>query len=484
MARRRGLDILSQTVKDALLGALREPARGAAAADRDTGTPAPGDDARLEGRAYEGARAIGKTPRSNQFRDLPEMSGIRTQKAVADLLGVANPFFRIHDGRAGATTHIDGREHINFASYNYLGLNGHPDVNAAAKAAIDRYGTSVSASRLVAGERAIHGELERHLADFIGVEDAVVFVSGHATNVGAIGHLMRAKDLILHDALIHNSVLVGAELSGAARRPFAHNDFDALEDLLASRRHEHARCLIAVEGLYSMDGDHPDLARLVELRDRYDSWLMVDEAHSLGVLGATGRGLAEELGINPAAVDIWMGTLSKTLAGCGGYIAGSTALVEYLKFTAPGFVYSVGMPPPVAAAATAALALLAAEPERVAKLRANGRLFVELARKAGLDIGTSAGFAVVPVMVGDSLRAVHLANRLLDRGINVLPIVHPAVPERAARLRFFLTAEHEPEHIKTGVETLAEEMTRLAQSGFGIKKALAIAKATRHANSF
>jgi 8-amino-7-oxononanoate synthase len=471
MARRRGLDVLSKTVKETLLGALREPARGAA--DGHAGAAAPG----------KRSGAIRQAPRRNAFGDLPEMSDIRMQKAVADVLGVANPFFRVHDGRAGAMTHIDGRGHINFASYNYLGLNGHPDVNAAAKAAIDRYGTSVSASRLVAGERAIHRELERRLADFLGVEDAVVFVSGHATNVGTIGHLMRAKDLILHDALIHNSVVVGAELSGAARLPFAHNDLDALEDLLASRRHEHERCLIAVEALYSMDGDLPDLARLVELRDRYDAWLMVDEAHSLGVLGATGRGIAEELGINPTAVDIWMGTLSKTLSGCGGYIAGSTALAEYLKFTAPGFVYSVGMPPPVAAAAIASLALLAAEPERVAKLRANGRLFIELAKKAGLDTGTSAGFAVVPVMVGDSLRAVQLANRLLDRGINVLPIVHPAVPERAARLRFFLTAEHEPEHIKAGIEAVAEEMARLVKSGFGIKMVAAVAKATRRHES-
>src|SRR5436309_8618452 len=287
---------------------------------------------------------------------------------------------------------------------------------------------------------------------------------------------MRARDLILHDVLIHYSVVVGAELSGAARRQFAHNDLDALEELLAANRHEHDRCLIVVEGLYSMDGDYPDLGRLIELRDRYDAWLMVDEAHSLGVLGRTGRGIAEEFGIDPNAVDIWMGTLSKTLSGCGGYIAGSTALVEFLKFTAPGLVYSVGMPPPVAAAAIASLAILAAEPERVAKLRANGRLFVELANAAGLDTGTSAGFAVVPVMVGDSLRAVHLANRLLERGVNVLPIVHPAVPERAARLRFFITAEHEPEQIRTGVDTVADEMAQLAHVGFGIRMAAALAK--------
>jgi 8-amino-7-oxononanoate synthase len=469
MARKRGLDVLSQTAKDALLGVLREPRHNA-------GTNGDGSRPRQAPLAQQGSRR-------NPFSDLPGMSELRTQKAVADLVGVANPFFRVHDGRAGATTRIDGREHINFASYNYLGLNGHPSVNAAAKAAIDRYGTSASASRLVAGERAVHRELERRLADFIGVEDAIVFVSGYATNVTTIGHLMRAKDLVLHDAVIHNSVVVGAELSGATRRPFAHNDLDSLEDLLASGRDAHERCLIVVEGLYSMDGDYPDLVRLVELRDRYDAWLMVDEAHSLGVLGATGRGLAEECGVDPTAVDIWMGTLSKTLSGCGGYIAGSAALAEYLRFTAPGFVYSVGMPPPVAAAAIASLGILAAEPERVAKLRANSRLFVELAKAAGLDTGTSAGLAVIAVMVGDSLRAVHLANRLFDRRINVLPIVHPAVPEKAARLRFFLTAEHEPEQIRTVVEAVAGEMAALEKAGFGIKMVAALAKATRRGSA-
>lgn len=462
MARRPGL--LSQRMRDSLLGALREPSRPAQPMEAAEGKPKPAKKAR---------------PRRSPFADLPELTEIRTQKAVADMLGVANPFFRTHDGRAGATTQIDGREHLNFASYNYLGLNGHPHVNAAAKAAIDQYGTSVSASRLVAGERPIHRELEQRIAAFMGVEDAIVFVSGHATNVATIGHLMRPKDLVLHDALIHNSVMVGANLSGAARRSFAHNDLDALEEILAARRHEHERCLIVVEGLYSMDGDFPDLARLVDLKERYDAWLMVDEAHSLGVLGKTGHGIAEEFGVDPNRIDIWMGTLSKTMSGCGGYIAGAAPLIEFLKFTAPGFVYSVGMPAPIAAAAIASLDILEREPERVTKLRENGKLFVELAKEAGLDVGFSAGFCVVPVMVGDSLRSVHLANRLLERGINALPIVHPAVPERQARLRFFLTSEHEPEQIRRAVEITAEEMAGLAKAGFGIKMAATVIKATR-----
>lgn len=461
MSGRRGIGGLSRSAKDGILGALRAAA------------PKPAENAQLVPRP----KAVRK--RRNSFADLPELKDLQTQQAVADLLNVPNPFFRTHDGRAGATTDIDGRPHINFASYNYLGLNGHPEVSAAAKAAIDQYGTSVSASRLVAGERPFHRELEDRLAAFYGVEAALVFVSGHATNVGTIGHLMRANDLILYDSLAHNSIVVGANLSGATRRMFPHNNLDTLEEMLVQHAHGHDRMLVVVEGLYSMDGDFPDLARLVALRERYGFWLMVDEAHSLGVLGKTGRGIAEECGVDAGEIDIWMGTMSKTLSGCGGYIAGSKALVDYLKFTAPGFVYSVGMPPPVAAAAIASLDLLEREPERVAKLRANGLRFVEKAREAGLDVGDSAGFAISPVMVGDSLRAVHLANRLLERGVNALPIVHPAVPERAARLRFFLTSEHSFEQIDEAVAVTADEHAKLAKAGFGIKMAAALAKATR-----
>lgn len=463
MSQRRGIGALSRSAKDGILGAIR--AQPKVEAEKPAG-PTPTVVTR-------------RAKRGDRFADLKELKDVKTQQAVADLIGVQNPFFRMHDGCAGATTHIDGRTHINFASYNYLGMNGHPEVNAAAKAAIDHYGVSCSASRLVAGERPIHRELEHKISEFYGVDDAVAFVSGHATNVAAIGHLMRANDLIVYDALAHNSIVVGATLSGAARRMFAHNDLDALEEILIRQAHAHERVLVAVEGLYSMDGDFPDLARLVKMRDRYGFWLMVDEAHSLGVLGKTGGGIAEECGVDPKEVDIWMGTLSKTLSGCGGYIAGSHSLVEYLKFSAPGFVYSVGMPPAVAAAAIACFDLLKKEPERVTKLRANGERFVQKAKEAGLDVGEASGTAIVPVMVGDSLRAVHLANRLLERGVNALPIVHPAVPERSARLRFFITSDHSFEQIDEAVAVTAEEHHGLAKAGFGIKMAAALAKATR-----
>ena len=239
---------------------------------------------------------------------------------------------------AGATTVIDGKTFINYSSYNYLGLGGHPDVNDAAKEAIDRYGTSASADRLVSGERPIHRQLEREFADLHGVDDCVVFVSGHATNVSTIGALFGPKDLIVHDALIHNSAMLGIQVSGARRIPFAHNDWHALDQLLTQCRMQYERVLIVVEGIYSMDGDFPDLPRLVGIKHRHRAFLMVDEAHSLGTMGSGELGLQQHFGLRGTDVDIWMGTLSKALASCGGYVAGETALVEHLKCAAPGFV--------------------------------------------------------------------------------------------------------------------------------------------------
>ena len=396
-----------------------------------------------------------------RFDQHPDYQQLRILNEGAEKLGVGNPFFRMHDGLAGATTSIDGKSFTNFSSYNYLGLGGHPAVNAAAKAAIDRYGTSASASRLVSGERPIHRELEQALAAAHGVDDCVVFVSGHATNVSTIGHLFGPKDLIVHDALIHNSALVGSQLSGARRIPFAHNDWAALDQLLTQCRLQYERVLIVVEGLYSMDGDVPDLPRFVDIKRRHRAFLMVDEAHSFGILGRNGLGIQEHYGLSGSDVDIWMGTLSKTLASCGGYIAGERALVEHLKCAAPGFVYSVGMPPPAAAAALAALKVLQAEPQRPQALRARGRQFLDTAREFGINTGLSIGLSVIPAITHSSLRAAQLSEALFHRKINVQPIVYPAVQERAARLRFFISSEHTEAQIRTTVEALAQEMRRL-----------------------
>lgn len=396
-----------------------------------------------------------------RFHLHPGYQQLRIINDGAERMGIANPFFRQHQGIAGATTRIDGREYLNFASYNYLDLSGHPESSAAAKTAIDRYGTSVSASRIVSGERPVHRELEQAIAGLYGVDEAIVLVSGHATNVTAIGHLFGPKDLILHDELIHNSILQGITLSGARRLPFAHNDWAALENVLAEQRHQFERVLIVLEGLYSMDGDYPDLPRFVELKRRFSTFLMVDEAHSLGVMGKTGQGIREHFGLRGRDVDIWMGTLSKTLAGCGGYLAGETALVEHLKFLAPGFLYSVGMSPPLAAASLAALRIMLREPERVAVLRQRGRFFLDQAKAKGLDTGASTGYAVIPVITGSSIRAARLSEALFDQGVNVLPILYPAVPEKSARLRFFVSCQHTEEQIRATVDRVAQELDRL-----------------------
>lgn len=391
-----------------------------------------------------------------RFDRHPGYEKMLVPKAAADRLGLRNPFFIAHDGVAGAVTRIDGREYSNFSSYNYLGLSGHPAINKAAKDAIDRYGTSASASRLVAGERPIQRDLEEALAELYEVEDCIVFVSGHATNVSTIGYLFGPRDLVIHDSLIHNSVLEGIKLAGSARRSFTHNDTAALDAILAEIRGQFERVLIVVEGHYSMDGDIPDLPALIDIKRRHKAFLMVDEAHALGVLGATGKGLHEHFSVAGKEVDIWMGTLSKTLAGCGGYIAGERALVEHLKYAAPGFVYSVGIAPPLAAASLAALRIMLKEPERVARLQENGQMFLKLAQENGLDTGTSRGFAIAPAISGSSLRAVKLSNRLFECGINVQPIIYPAVDEKAARLRFFLSCLHTEAQIKKAVEMVKE----------------------------
>jgi 8-amino-7-oxononanoate synthase len=397
--------------------------------------------------------------------DVSKLEGfreIRVIREAAEFLGISDPFFRVHEGIAGAETVIDGRRFVNFASYNYIGLNGHPDIVSAARAAIDRYGTSVSASRPVSGERPVHRDLEHALARVHGTEDCVVLVGGHSTNVTVIGHLLGRDDVIVHDALIHNSIVQGAMLSGARRVPFPHLDHEAADRLLREARPRGGHALLVIEGHYSMDGDVPDLPAFIAVARRNRAWLMVDEAHALGVLGPRGFGTADRFGVDPGEVDIWMGTLSKSLVSCGGYIAGSKDLVDFLKVAAPGFVFSVGMAPPAAAAALAALELLEREPERVRRLNDRAALFLRLAREGGLDVGGSIGASIVPVVTGSSIRAGRLAQALFHRGVNVQPILYPAVPERAARLRFFATASHTEEQIRDTVEILLEESRRVA----------------------
>lgn len=379
-------------------------------------------------------------------------------------LGIASPYFEVHEGVPGASTVVGGTKMSNFSSYDYLGLAGSAEVTAAAKEAIDRYGASTSASRAASGERPVHRQLEAAIARHIGVQDALVFVGGHATNVTVLGHIAGPGDLIVHDAFAHNSILLGAQLSGARRLSFPHNDIPTLDRRLEQLRPQFQRVFVVVEGVYSMDGDLADLPALIKLRERYNVELYVDEAHSIGVCGDHGRGIAEHWGVAPSDVDYWMGTLSKAFASCGGYIAGSASTITHLRHTTPGFLYSVGLPPSSAAAALASLGILENQPGLAAAARANASLFRRLAQQAGLNTGLSGdGCAIVPIVTGSSASALRLADRLRQRGVNVHPYVAPAVEEHQARLRFFLTAAHTREIIESAVSLLAAEAASLGR---------------------
>jgi 8-amino-7-oxononanoate synthase/acyl carrier protein len=400
-------------------------------------------------------------PSDYQFDEFPEYLRLKLQMKLMSDAGLANPYFTVHESVSRDKTVIDGQEYISFSTYNYLGMSGDPRVTEASQQATADYGTSVSASRLVSGQKPVHVELERAIADLIGVEDSIVYIGGHPTNESTIGHLLGPGDLILHDAFAHNSIIQGALLSGARRRPFPHNDWEELDRILTVVRHGYRRVLIAIEGVYSMDGDFCDLPRFIEVKKRHGALLLVDEAHSMGTMGANGRGLGEYFQLNPKDVDLWMGTLSKSFGSCGGYIAGAEALVEYLKYTSPGFVFSVGLPPANAAAALAAIRLMDEEPERVAKVQANARQFLTLARERGLNTGLSDGTPVVPIIIGNSVHALELSQRLFARGINVQPILYPAVEEKAARLRFFLTSCHSESQVAHTIDVLTEELSAI-----------------------
>ncbi len=395
-------------------------------------------------------------PEYSDVARFPECVAFGQRLAAAAAAGLENPFFRVNQRTADATATIAAREVIRYTSFNYLGMANSPAVVAAAKQAIDEFGTSASASRLVGGNNTILEALDRELAAFLGTEAAITFPSGYGTNASLFGHLFGPDDLILYDELAHNSIMRGALASKAGRRMFPHNDVEFLDHLLGDVRVKHRRVVVAIEGVYSMDGDYPDLPRFVEVKRRHQALLYVDEAHSVGVMGATGRGLCEHFGVSPGEGDLWMGTISKALASGGGYLAGRKTLIEYLKYSTPALVFATATSPPNAAAALAAIRLVKGEPQRVARLRDRSRLFLELARQGGLDTGNSHDTPVIPIILGDSLRCIQVSHALLLAGIDAQPILYPAVPESASRIRFFITADHTEAQIRRTVESLVE----------------------------
>jgi 7-keto-8-aminopelargonate synthetase-like enzyme/malonyl CoA-acyl carrier protein transacylase/NAD(P)-dependent dehydrogenase (short-subunit alcohol dehydrogenase family) len=403
-----------------------------------------------------------------KFKGYKDIS-MRLQAVKA--MGLKNPYFDLHEGTARNTSVIAGHEVINYSSYNYLGLSGDPRVIAEVEAAIRKYGTSVSASRVASGERPFHRDLEAALARAHGCEDALVMAGGHATNVNTIGHLFNSKDLILHDELIHDSCLQGIKLSGAARRSFRHEDIAHLEQQLEELRPHYEKVLILVEGVYSMDGDITNLPEYIRLKRKHGCLLMVDEAHSFGTIGATGCGVGEHFGLdevpprdglNRKDVDIWMGTMSKSLASMGGWVAGRKELILYLRYTTPGFVFAAGIPPALGQAALSSLNYMLAEPWRVRNLQHNSKRFWQLLHERGLDTGPSHGDSpVIPVITGDSMWALKLSERLLEQGINAKPIIFPAVANDAARLRFFMTSLHTEEQLVYTADTIQQTLAAI-----------------------
>ena len=372
-------------------------------------------------------------------------------KGMAD---IEDPYFICHDSVLRDVSLVDGREVLNFASYNYICMSGQPETVRAACEAAQLYGTSASGSRLLAGEKSLYLELEKEIAEWKHTEAALVLVGGHSTNVTFVGNFCNENDLILYDALSHNSIMQGCALSRATCRAFPHNDICALEDILKMSRARFEKALLVVEGVYSMDGDIAPIDEFVRLKKEFGLFLMVDEAHSSCVIGANGGGVDEFFNLEPDDIDIKMGTLSKGLGACGGYLAGCAELIEYMRYNIPGFVFSVGISPPVAAAALAALRILRKDPSHVAALRKNISYFVDAARRADLNICSAGETAIIPVLIGSDIDAFRLSAMLLERGVSVPPAVYPAVPAGKARLRFCVTSSHKESQIDFAIAQL------------------------------
>jgi 8-amino-7-oxononanoate synthase len=377
----------------------------------------------------------------------------------ADLL----PYFRLLESAAGPVVEMEGRETIMLGSNNYLGLTGDPRVKQAARDALETYGTGLTGSRLLNGTTPLHLELESELADWMGTEDAIVSTTGYQANLGCIGTILEPGDTVICDSGDHASILDGCRLSGARLRPFRHNRMDKLETMLERAADDGGGVLVVVDGVFSMEGDVCDLPAIVELCKQYGARLMVDEAHGVGVLGARGAGACELFGLEEE-VDLRMGTFSKSLASCGGFIAGPADVVEYLRVASRSFIFSASGVPAAVGAALAALRVIRSDgPPLFEKLLANAEYLREGLRHLGLKVvepgtlpdGSVVTTPVVPVIVGDDWQAVLLWKALFDAGVYTNVAIHPAVPPGGALLRTSLMATHEPEHLDGALGTIA-----------------------------
>lgn len=351
----------------------------------------------------------------------------------------------ISELRGGARVLVNGHDMGMYASYSYLGLVGHPRINAAAKAAVDKYATGTHGVRTLAGSLKLHDELEETISEFKNTEAAVTYTSGYVTNLTVVSTLMGRGDWVISDKLNHASIVDGCMMSGAEFRRFRHNDMEELEKRLQQAPVDVSKLVVA-DSVFSMDGDVIDFPRVVELCKKYNAWLMIDEAHSVGVLGKTGRGIEEHFGME-GTVDIKMGTLSKTIPSVGGYVAGKKEIITYLRHASRAYIFSAALPPAQAAAANEAFKVILDEPWRIQKLQANTDQFINGIKKRGFDTLLTST-AIVPIICGSDERAFLMTREAQHHDVFALPVVSPAVPDGLARLRATVTAAHEPEEIE------------------------------------
>ena len=355
--------------------------------------------------------------------------------------------------RGGARVLVNNRDMGMYASYSYLGLVGHPKINKAALEAVEKYGTGTHGVRSLAGSLTIHDELEETIAEFKGAESAITYSSGYATNLTVISTLIGRGDYVISDKLNHASIVDGCMMSGAKFLRFRHNDMEALEQRLQHIPSGSAKLVVA-DSVFSMDGDVIDFPKMVELCQRYGAWLMIDEAHSVGVLGKTGRGIEEHFNM-PGTIDIKMGTLSKTIPSVGGYVAGKKELIKYLRHASRAYIFSAALPPAQAAAAKVAFEVILEEPWRVEKLNRNSHQFISGLKECGFDT-LHTETAIVPVICGDDNTAFAVTQAAQHKDVFVLPVVSPAVPPGLARLRATVTAAHEPHEIDYAMSVIYE----------------------------
>jgi len=416
---------------------------------------------RLYGYGGEKVRQQPKAARRiTNFRDSEEYMALKARIDDTFRDGTPNPYFLPHDSLIRDTSIIHGQQVVNLGSYNYLGMSGHPETMAAAIEAIRKYGTSASGSRTLAGEKTLYQELERSIADWKHSEAAIVCTGGWATNLTFIASFMKEGDFILYDALSHNSIADGVALSKAESRALPHNDLNALERLLQKLEGHYSKVLIVVEGVYSMDGDIAPIPEFVRLKEQYGCFLMVDEAHSGGVLGEWGGGVEEYFHLDPRDIDIKYGTMSKALGTCGGFIAADASIIEYLRYSMDGFVFTAGIAPPLAAACMKAIELIRRDNKAVTQLHKNIAYFVRRCKDEGMNTCLAGESAIVPILIGTDKDAARLSAELLQEGIFIPPAMYPAVPMGESRLRVTISATHTEEQLEHAVSALSAIMRR------------------------